>query len=423
MLPIIYRALWQIAPPLIQYYLRKRARKNPAYLQHWDERFGAAYPNPVQRPIWIHAVSVGETRAAQPLIAALQRHFPDAPLLITQMTPTGRATAQNLYPNAQCRYLPYDRADWVAQFMREHQPIFGVIMETEIWANLFQAAHRANIPLFLANARLSEQSLRGYRKVRSLISPALATLSGCLAQTADDAERLSQLGAANVQVCGNSKYDITPPESAYILADAFRQKIGNRRVFLAASLREKDGVDEADLIVQAWQQIGKTDALLILVPRHPERFQAAFDAAKKLGFSVQKRSENNQVHPETQIWIGDSMGEMFAYYLAADMAFVGGSLVDTGCQNIIEPLSCGKPVLFGQSVYNFQTACTGALLAQAAVQVRDATELVQTVARWLANPREYADFAMNAADFVVQHRGASERMADFVAQCVWQKAA
>ena len=157
----LYATLWHLAPFLIRRHLRRRALKSPAYLEHWDERFGQAYPNPVQRPIWIHAVSVGETRAAEPLVQALRRHFPDSPFLITQMTPTGRATAQSLFPDAQCRYLPYDKSEWVARFLAEHRPICGILMETEIWPNLMHGCKEVGIPLFLANARLSEKSQRG----------------------------------------------------------------------------------------------------------------------------------------------------------------------------------------------------------------------------------------------------------------------
>ena len=421
MLSWFYQILWQIAPPVIRYYLRRRAQKNPAYAEHWAERFGQPYPSPVTGAVWLHAVSVGETRAAQPLIAALRRRFPDAPLLITQMTPTGRATAQALYPDAQCRYLPYDRRDWVAQFLREHRPLFGVVMETELWANLLNEAHRQNIPMFVANARLSEKSARGYRRIDTLIRPALQTLAGCLAQTEEDAARLRQLGAANVSVCGNSKYDIAPPEDKIELAAQWRRHLGRRRVFVAASTREKDGTDEAHEIVRAWRQHGCADDLLVLVPRHPERFGTAAEYAQSLGLTVQKRSSGEAVAPNTQVWVGDSMGEMFAYYALADAVFVGGSLVDTGCQNIIEPMSCGKPVLFGPSVYNFQAACTGALAFGAARQIASADELVQTVYRWWQNPEEAAALAQRAVQFVAQHKGASERMAQRIEDGVKRK--
>ena len=421
MLSWFYQILWQIAPPVIRYYLRRRAQKNPAYAEHWAERFGQPHPSPVTGGVWLHAVSVGETRAAQPLIAALRRRFPDALLLITQMTPTGRATAQALYPDAQCRYLPYDRRDWVAQFLREHRPLFGVVMETELWANLLNEAHRQKIPMFVANARLSEKSARGYRRIDTLIRPALQTLAGCLAQTEEDAARLRQLGAANVSVCGNSKYDIAPPEDKIELAAQWRRHLGRRRVFVAASTREKDGTDEAHEILRAWRQHGCADDLLVLVPRHPERFGAAAEYAQSLGLTVQKRSSGEAVAPSTQVWVGDSMGEMFAYYALADAVFVGGSLVDTGCQNIIEPMSCGKPVLFGPSVYNFQAACTGALAFGAARQIASADELVQTVYRWWQNPEEAAALAQRAVQFVAQHKGASERMAQRIEDGVKRK--
>lgn len=412
----LYQFLLLCAAPLIRYYLRKRARKNAAYLEHWAERFGEPLSQAVRGAIWIHAVSVGETRAAQPLIEALQQKFPDTPLLITQMTPTGRVTAEQLYPQAQCRYLPYDRRDWVRQFVREHQPKFGVLMETEIWPNLIQECAKQGVPLFLANARLSEKSLRGYLRIASLIRPALAKLTACFAQTQADARRLASLGAPMPQVLGNTKYDITPPESAQILAQQFRHWVGERAVVVAASTRYHNQEDEAEMILRAWQQYDNpSNALLVIVPRHPERFQAAYDVAVQLGLRVQKRSEKQMVKPETQIWIGDSMGEMFAYYQCADIAFVGGSLVDTGCQNIIEPMSCGKPVLFGYSIYNFQAACEGALQASAAQQVQNVEEWLHRVHTWLMQPETCAQYAQAAQDFVQQHQGASLRIAEAIA--------
>ena len=407
MILFLYDFLWKMVRPIIRYYLRRRARKNPDYLQNWSERFGEAYPNPVKNAIWLHAVSVGETRAAQPLILALRRHFPDAPLLITQMTPTGRVTAQQLFPDAQCRYLPYDHADWVAQFFTDHQPKFGIIMETEIWANVFQAAKNANIPIFLANARLSEKSLRGYLKIAPLVRGALANVSAVFAQTDADAKRLQQLGAANIYVLGNTKFDAPIP----VLTENFRQKIGERKIFVAASLRERDGVDEAHLILHAWQNRPKDGALLVVIPRHPERFQTTFDTANALGFRVQKRSDNKHVSPETDVWIGDSMGEMFAYYGAADAVFVGGSLVETGCQNIIEPMLLGKAVLFGFSTYNFQAACENALASHAAIQIRNANQLVRKIDELFRQPEKIMQLSTNAQKLVAQHQGASERIA------------
>ena len=417
MLAWIYRQLWRAAPPLVRRYLRRRARKNPAYLEHWGERFGAPHPAPVQNPLWIHAVSVGETRAAAPLAAALRRRFPDAPLLITQMTPTGRAAAESLFPDAQCRYLPYDKPEYVARFLAEHRPRLGVLMETEIWPHLAAACARANVPLFLANARLSEKSLRGYRKAAALIRPALQSLRGCYAQTAADAGRLKTLGAADPIVCGNTKYDIAPPPEQLALGAKFRAQALGRKVLVCGSTRVYHGQDEAALLLRAWQKYAG-DALLVIVPRHPERFDDVFQTALSLGLRVQKRSGGENIAPDTQVWLGDSMGELFAYYAMADAAFVGGSLVDAGCQNIIEPLSCGVPALFGFSTYNFAAACAEAAAAGAARQVQTPDEWLHAAEAWLADDTLRTGYAANAAAFVARHRGASENMARRIAEAV-----
>lgn len=412
-----YRQLWRIAPPLIRRYLNKRARGNPAYLEHWNERFGGAVSDAVQTPVWIHAVSVGETHAAAPLIAELKKHFPDAPLLITQMTPTGRAAAQKLFPQAQCRYLPYDKPEYVAQFLREHRPRFGVLMETEIWPNLLHGCRKHGVPLFLANARLSEKSARAYSRIAALIRPALGTLAGCFAQTDADAARLSALGADNVQTAGNTKFDITPSEKLLELGRTFRLQTAGRPVIVCGSTRFYRGEDETALLLHAWKQY-RGKALLVIVPRHPERFQTAFDTAVSLGFKTQKRSSGEALRPDTQVWIGDSMGEMAAYYRMADLTFVGGSLVDSGCQNIIEPLACGTPVLFGPSTYNFAQACSDALNEGAAVQIADADEWRETIVRLLDDHAARTAMTERADNFIRRRQGAGTRTAKAIAASV-----
>lgn len=412
----VYQMLWRVAPPIIKRYLKKRARLAPAYLAHWDERFGQPHATAVKGAIWIHAVSVGETRAAAPLVAALRQHFPQAPLLLTQMTPTGRETAEQLFPDAQCRYLPYDRVDYVRQFLQEHRPLVGVLMETELWPNWIHGCADAHVPLFLANARLSERSLQAYLKVASLFHPAMAQLTAVFAQTEDDAERLRRLGAKQVSVCGNSKYDITPPTAAWDLAHVFKQRMGQRAVVVCGSTRvDKNGVDEAHLLLQAWQQTGDEQALLVIVPRHPERFDAVFQAATALGLKAQKRSDGLAVSPATQVWVGDSMGELFAYYACADVVFVGGSLVDTGCQNVIEPIACSKPTLFGPSTYNFQAACAAALSAGVAMQVQSPAQWAMQTVHLLQHTGERQRMGQQAAAFIQTHQGASERMAEHIA--------
>ncbi|BAK78766.1 3-deoxy-D-manno-octulosonic-acid transferase domain protein [Pseudogulbenkiania sp. NH8B] len=409
----LYSALWTLATPLIRRYLRKRAKKAPAYLEHWDERFGQRVVPAATGAIWVHAVSVGETRAALPLVAALRRRWPDAPLLVTQMTPTGRATAEALYPDAEVRYLPYDYPRAVRAFLRSYRPRFGVLMETELWPNLIHAAHAQRVPLFLANARLSEKSLRGYRKVARLMAPALGQFRAIAAQTADDAGRLQQLGAVDVAVCGNTKYDFTAPEAALELGAAFRRRIGPRPVLVCASTR--DG--EEALILDAWRAAGRAvaDALLVIVPRHPERFASVAGLAEAAGFAVQRRSDDAALRDTTQVWIGDSMGELFGYYAAADVAFVGGSLLPLGGQNLIEPASVGVPVLFGPSMFNFADASAKALASGAAVQVADAAALVQQALALLADPARRQSMRQAALGFTAAHRGASERIVALIA--------
>jgi 3-deoxy-D-manno-octulosonic-acid transferase len=409
----LYSLAWRLALPLARRYLRKRGQKAPAYLEHWDERFGSAFAPRAQEAIWLHAVSVGETRAAQPLVAALRAAWPEAPLLVTQMTPTGRATAVCLYPDAEVRYLPYDIPEAVQGFLAAYKPRFGVLMETELWPNLIHAAQSAGVPLFLANARLSEKSFKGYRRVGGLIRPAVAALSGVAAQTAADAQRLAELGAQPVEMCGNTKYEVAVPDAMRLLGADFKRWIGKRPVFVAASTR--DG--EEKLLLEAWQRRGPGagKALLVIVPRHPERFAPVAELAREMGFEVARRSAGElALRPQCDVWIGDSMGELFAYYAAADVAFVGGSLLPLGGQNLIEPACLGVPVLFGPSMFNFQQASELALAAGAARQLSDADAVVVAFARLLAEPAEREAMRAGAEAFSSAHRGASARIVSFI---------
>jgi len=408
---LLYSALWPLLMPLVKRYLNKRARKAPAYLEHWDERFGRDLPRGDGREvIWLHAVSVGETRAALPLVKLLRQQYPAARFVITQMTPTGRATALQLYPDAEIRYLPYDSAGNMRRFIAALRPKLGVLMETELWPNLLHACRAAGVPLFLVNARLSEKSLRGYRRIGPLIRPAMRALTAVAAQSEADAERLRQLGAARVQVCGNSKYDFTPPAEQLAVGQTFRQHIGNRPRRTGASTR--DG--EEALILQAWQAAPRGDALLLLVPRHPERFDSVVTLAASMGLAVQRRSDGQPVSQGTQVWVGDSMGELFAYYAAADVAFVGGSLLDFGSQNLIEPASIGLPVLIGPSTYNFAEAASLALAAGAARQVADAQSLVSAALALLQDADARQQMCEAGLAFTAQHRGASQRMLQLI---------
>ncbi len=409
----IYNILWSISPSIIRIYLRYRARKNPAYLEYWQERFDGAMSNAKKKIIWLHAVSVGEINAAAPIIKIIQNSLPEKEWLITCMTPTGRARIKELFPSIQCRYLPYDKPSYVKQFLQEHQPVIAIFMETEIWLNYLLECRNQHIPTALINARLSEKSLSSYLKFSKLFRPAFASLQIVLSQSQADKERLHNIGAQSIEVCGNSKYDILPTENSYILAEQFKQKIGERPIIVCASTREKNGIDESLLLLEVWKKTNyPKQTLLIIIPRHIERFQSTFDLAKNLGFKVQKRSDNCDITHDTEIWIGDSMGELFAYYLCADIAFVGGSLVDTGCQNIIEPISCNIPTIFGYSTFNFSKATQDALDAKVALQVLTPEEWATSCCDLLENKAKREAMKARTYDFIRKHQGASQRMAD-----------
>ncbi len=411
----LYARLWAILPPLVNRYLRKRARQQPEYLEHWDERW-ARQPAQTDDPrgvIWVHAVSVGETRAAQPLVAALRARWPDRPLLVTQMTPTGRETALSLYGGqATVRYLPYDAPDAVARFLARYQPVLGVLMETELWPNLIAACAQRGVPLFLANARLSERSARGYRRIGGLIRPALASLAGVAAQSDDDATRLRALGARQVAVCGNLKFDITPPPQAAALAAQLRQWRGARPLWMAASTRE----GEEALLLDALP--ADSPAVLLLTPRHPQRFAEVAELLRARGIPFQRRSDNTALRADTRVWLGDSMGEMFAYYQAVDLAFIGGSLLPLGGQNLIEPAAVGCPVLIGPSTFNFAEVTRLALAEGAARQVADADELHRTVATLLADSDARQRMGAAGLAFAQCHRGATARTLAHLQGCV-----
>jgi 3-deoxy-D-manno-octulosonic-acid transferase len=402
---LLYSLIIYLATPLILLRLLWRARRQPQYLQHLPERWafqGVAAP---ARLIWVHAVSVGETRAAQPLIEALQAAWPEHRILLTCMTPTGRAAGSEVYGDKVIQaYLPYDYPDAVDRFFRHFSPSFGVLMETEIWPNLLAAAKRRGVPVVLANARLSERSARAYGKVAALARPAFSALVAVAAQTPGDAQRIARLGANNVSVCGNLKFDVAPAPEKIALGKAWREALGGRQAWLAASTRE----GEESLVLEAWRGIAGSRALLVLVPRHPQRFAEVAALLDRLGIGFVRRSESLP-GPETQVWLGDSMGEMAAYYVLADIAFVGGSLLPLGGQNLIEAAACACPVVVGPHTFNFEQATADAIAAGAALRVPDAEALVGTVCRALGDAGELGEMRAAALRFAAAHRGAGAR--------------
>lgn len=425
---LFYLILLYLAVPLVWLRLWRRSHQQPEYAQHLRERWGyhpSLPPAQAGKPvIWVHAVSVGETRAAQPLIEALLARWPDHLLLLTGMTPTGRETGGNLFASAILRgqlwqaYLPYDYPGAVHRFLTHFRPRFGILMETELWPNLLQATRHRQIPMFLVNARLSERSARGYQRFAALTRPAFAALTRVAAQTEADAERLWACGSPAVTVCGNLKFDVTPAADRLALGQQWRQAIGPRPVWLAASTREDNGLAEEDLILDAFDSLRQhwtavPEPLLVLVPRHPQRFDAVAARIRARGFACLRRSdaaEKGLPDQSVQVWLGDSMGEMVAYYALADLAFIGGSLLPLGGQNLIEAAACGCPVLVGPHTFNFTQATADALACGAAVQVADAGELGPRLLALMQDTAAREAMQNAARNFARQHQGATGRI-------------
>ncbi len=335
------------------------------------------------------------------------------------MTPTGRATSEALFGDSVERiYLPYDTPWAMRGFLRHYRPEFGLIMETELWPNLIAACRDAKVPLSLVNARLSERSAQRYATFPALTREALQGLAAIGAQTTNDAARLTALGAQNVAVTGNIKFDIKAPAEQLALGRELRARCGKRPVWLAASTRE----GEEALILRAWQKVGsgslcvpgtplrgQATALLVIVPRHPQRFDAVAQLVTEHGFALQRRSENAAIEATTGVLLGDSMGELFAFYAAADIAFIGGSLLDFGSQNLIEAAACGTPILIGPSTRNFAGAAHEAIACGAALAVHDADDLVGQVTALLADAQRRQRMGEAGRAFAERHRGATAR--------------
>ena len=413
---LLYSIVFYLAQPLVWLRLLWRSRKQPEYLQHVGERYGfhdASAPQPL---LWLHVVSVGETRAAEPLIKALLSTYPDHTLLLTHMTPTGRATGGELIAkygeHLIQAYLPYDLPDACGRFLDHFKPRFGLLMETELWPNLIAACAQRKIPLALVNARLSAKSQRGYLRFAPLIRPALATLSAVAAQTPADGERLLTIGAQRVTVLGNIKFDVTPSPEKLELGKDWRQALGTREIWLAASTRE----GEEAIILDAFARLDRPDLLLLLVPRHPQRFNEVAALVEQRGLALCRRSAGELPTSATRVWLGDSMGEMPAYFAVADLALIGGTLLPFGGQNLIEAAACGCPVLVGPHTYNFAQATEDATACGAALRIADATAAADTAAKLLGDASALPAMHNAAATFSQAHRGATARTLALIAE-------
>jgi 3-deoxy-D-manno-octulosonic-acid transferase len=411
---VLYALAWLLAAPLALVRLAWRARRVPGYLERVGERFGRHAP-PARVPrIWIHAVSVGETRAAAPLVAALAASHPAHRILLTHMTPTGRATGVELFGDRVERaWLPYDLGFAVRGFLRHWRPEFGIVLETELWPRLLQECRAQGVPVVLANARLSERSARRYARFPSIARWALGNLAGVAAQTEDDARRLRALGAGRIAVTGNVKFDLEVPGQAAALGGQLRERFGAaRRIWVAGSTRE----GEEALLLDAFVAMRPAaEVLLVIVPRHPQRFEEVAGLARARGLPPARRSDAAGVGAEVRVVLGDSMGEMLGYYGAADVVIMGGSLLEYGSQNLIEACALGKPVIVGPHTFNFEQAAEGAIAAQAAVRVADAAAALATAEAITGEPERARRMGANALAFVAAHRGAVARLMAWLA--------
>lgn len=408
----IYTWLLYLTLPFVPLKLLWRGIKQPAYRQHWGERFGFYHTLTSKPIIWLHCVSVGETRAAEPLVNLLQEKYPNYQILITHATPTGRATSEQLFKDRVLRaYLPYDIPFAVNRFLKHFQPKIGLLMETELWFNLIAACDRRAIPMMLLNARLSEKSAKGYTKLGGLVRRGLQKLTLVAAQTAEDENRLQLLGAHNTVVTGNLKFDVTAPASSHELGQALRQLLGEQRtIFLAASTRE----GEEEIILDA---VAGLDVLTVIVPRHPQRFDEVENLLKSRNINYALRTEiTAPIGDDIQVVLGNTMGELFTYYGACDFTFIGGSLKKYGGQNLIEAASMGKPILIGKYTYNFAEATVGAVKSGAATQVKDVENLKEKITYLISHPVKRAQMGAAALNFSKARTGATFRVIQLISQ-------
>lgn len=417
-----YSLLLRLLSPVYVLRLWWRGRAEPLYRHAIGERLGAYDGAASTGWVWVHAVSLGETRAAAALIDALRERRPGMRLLLTHGTATGREAGRALLREGDAQaWLPYDTPSVVQRFFAQFGPAVGVLMETEIWPNLLMAAQAASVPMVLANARLSVKSHAQGQRLAAVMRPAAESIALVLAQTEADAVRLRDVGGREVVVCGNLKFDMSPDPVLVARGRAWRELVG-RDVVLAAVFRE----GEEAMLLAAWAQLQSTSAtsqpwrppLLIVVPRHPQRFDEVAALIRNAGLTLARRSAWGDTPDASALqadaWLGDSMGEMPLYYGASQVALLGGSFAPLGGQNLIEAAACGCPVVMGPHTFNFAEAATLSLAAGAAVRVVDMKDGVREAMELLA-PERQQPFARNALAFAFQHRGAAARMADRIA--------
>ncbi len=412
----VYTLVLYLLTPLILYRLAFRGLRARGYFSRWFERFGF-FPDPgIRSSIWVHAVSVGEVNAAAPLIDALRTQYPDHHFVITTVTPTGSDRVRQLWGEEVFHvYLPYDLPGAVRRFLGRVRPHVAVIMETEIWPNLFRQCDRAGVPLLIANARLSRKSLDGYGPVRPLVRVAVRSTTFIAAQSQRDAQRFLELGARpeRVRVVGNLKYDMHVPDFLAAQARDWRSRWGAQRpVWIAASTHEGEEL----AVIETHSRLLRRfpDALLIVAPRHPERFKPMVQLCRSYGFLTACRSEDELATPDTQCFVLDTLGELVPFCATADVAFVAGSLDPIGGHNVLEPAALGVPVLVGPNTFNFAEV-TELLIEHAACERIDGVETLSAALQRLLSQPELRQRMGDAAIAVVEaERGAVTKTLEIV---------
>lgn len=407
----LYTLIMYLATPIILYRLAARGLKYRGYFARWRERYGFFDDPGIRDSIWVHAVSMGEVNAAVPLIEALMRRYAGASFVITTITPTGSERVQKLFGGRVFHvYLPYDLPASVRRFLDRVRPRFGVVMETEIWPNLFLECAARDIPIVVANARLSARSLRGYGPVRPLARRAIRSARYVAAQSHSDFKRLLELGAdpGRVSIVGNLKFDMAVPPELAVRGRELRGAWGaHRPVWIAASTHEGEELPVLKAHAEVLRRL--PDALLLLVPRHPERFKPVAQACKNFGYATRTRSEDVQAGTTTQCFVVDTMGELLRYYAAADVAFVGGSLVPIGGHNVLEAAAQAVPMIVGPDTFNFAEITADLIEAGGALRVADADRLGAAVLGLLSDSSERQRRGDSARKVFERERGAVER--------------
>jgi 3-deoxy-D-manno-octulosonic-acid transferase len=424
----VYGLAWWLLTPLIATYLWWRSRKNPEYKKHWRQRWGLEMgtrlgAHPSAKLIWIHAVSLGETLAVKPLLLALAKQYPQHNFLLTHMTPTGLQAGADLAKQLPAgrvmqQYLPYDYPQAQRKFLKAWQPVLGLMVETELWPQLTYQAHRLAIPMVLVNARLSEKSFAKAKRIKWLVEPALQSFSAVLAQTDVHAKRLNQLQANNVQVVGNLKYDVAINTEQLEAGGQLKRELAEATLNVARSIIALAVTREGEeiLLAKEWIAQKQPNDLLLVIPRHPERFESVRLMLVGLGLKVVSKTSLMNVAQlaDADVLLGDTMGQMPFYYGLADVCIMGGTILNFGGQNVIEPLACGCPVVVGGSTFNFEAVvedASGAGAIEHALESKEATKIARGI---VSDPIELGAMKIAGKLFLQNNLGASNNVIAFL---------